>query len=161
MKRLLDANVFIEAKNRYYGFDICPGFWGWMDTVFQGGVGTVDKVWAELLGKGDELSDWAKGRKSSAAILAVDDKATQSVFQDIANHVATGQYKPAAIAQFLSGADPWLIAKAKTTGATVVTHEVLAKQAKKKVPIPNICEEFDVSYEDTFNTLRTFNAEFN
>lgn len=28
---LLDANVFIEAKNRYYGFDICPGFWRWLD----------------------------------------------------------------------------------------------------------------------------------
>jgi hypothetical protein len=23
---LLDANAFIEASNRYYGFDICPGF---------------------------------------------------------------------------------------------------------------------------------------
>lgn len=23
---LLDANVLIEAKNRYYGFDIAPGF---------------------------------------------------------------------------------------------------------------------------------------
>ena len=30
MKYLLDSNVFIEAKNRYYAFDICPGFWeGW------------------------------------------------------------------------------------------------------------------------------------
>ncbi len=28
---LFDANVFIEAKNRYYAFDICPGFWEWMD----------------------------------------------------------------------------------------------------------------------------------
>ncbi|PMD04330.1 DUF4411 family protein, partial [Brevibacterium paucivorans] len=24
---LLDANVLIEAKNRYYAFDIAPGFW--------------------------------------------------------------------------------------------------------------------------------------
>ena len=24
---LLDANPLIEAKNRYYAFDICPGFW--------------------------------------------------------------------------------------------------------------------------------------
>jgi len=24
---LLDANPFIEAKNRYYGFGLCPGFW--------------------------------------------------------------------------------------------------------------------------------------
>ncbi len=27
---LLDTNVFIEAKNRYYSFDICPAFWGWL-----------------------------------------------------------------------------------------------------------------------------------
>lgn len=24
---LLDANVFIQAKNQYYTFQICPGFW--------------------------------------------------------------------------------------------------------------------------------------
>lgn len=23
---ILDADVFITAKNRYYSFDICPGF---------------------------------------------------------------------------------------------------------------------------------------
>ncbi len=27
---LLDANVFIDAKNRYYGFDIVPAFWDWL-----------------------------------------------------------------------------------------------------------------------------------
>ncbi|MCG7301294.1 DUF4411 family protein [Brevibacterium ravenspurgense] len=27
---LLDANVLIEAKNRYYAFDIAPGFWDWL-----------------------------------------------------------------------------------------------------------------------------------
>ena len=24
---LIDTNVFIEAKNRHYGFDFCPAFW--------------------------------------------------------------------------------------------------------------------------------------
>jgi hypothetical protein len=24
---LMDADVFISAKNLYYAFDICPGFW--------------------------------------------------------------------------------------------------------------------------------------
>ena len=24
---LLDANVFIQAKNLHYGFDFCPAFW--------------------------------------------------------------------------------------------------------------------------------------
>jgi hypothetical protein len=27
---LLDANVFIQAKNLHYGFDFCPGFWDWL-----------------------------------------------------------------------------------------------------------------------------------
>ena len=26
-KYALDANVFIEAKNRYYRFNLCPGYW--------------------------------------------------------------------------------------------------------------------------------------
>ena len=30
MSYLLDANVFIEAKNRHYGFDFCPAFWEWL-----------------------------------------------------------------------------------------------------------------------------------
>mgnify|MGYP006298525777 CR=1 FL=1 len=30
MAYLLDANVFIEAKNRYYGMDFCPAFWDWL-----------------------------------------------------------------------------------------------------------------------------------
>ena len=28
---LLDANVFIQAKNLHYGFDFCPAFWSWLD----------------------------------------------------------------------------------------------------------------------------------
>lgn len=24
---IVDSDVFITAKNRYYAFDLCPGFW--------------------------------------------------------------------------------------------------------------------------------------
>jgi hypothetical protein len=27
MAYVLDANIFIEAKQRYYGLDFCPAFW--------------------------------------------------------------------------------------------------------------------------------------
>jgi len=27
MAYLLDANVFIQAKNLHYGLDFCPAFW--------------------------------------------------------------------------------------------------------------------------------------
>jgi hypothetical protein len=30
MAYLLDANVFISAKNLHYGLDFCPAFWDWL-----------------------------------------------------------------------------------------------------------------------------------
>lgn len=37
MAYLLDANVFIQAKNLHYGFDFCPGFWDWLDQAHAAG----------------------------------------------------------------------------------------------------------------------------
>ena len=39
MAYLLDTNIFIQAKNEYYGFDLCPGFWDWLER--QNKVGQV------------------------------------------------------------------------------------------------------------------------
>ena len=30
MAYVLDANVFIQAKNLHYGLDFCPAFWEWL-----------------------------------------------------------------------------------------------------------------------------------
>jgi hypothetical protein len=30
MAYLLDANVFISAKNLHYGLNFCPAFWDWL-----------------------------------------------------------------------------------------------------------------------------------
>jgi hypothetical protein len=30
MAYVLDANVFISAKNLHYGLDFCPAFWDWI-----------------------------------------------------------------------------------------------------------------------------------
>lgn len=35
---LLDTNVLIEAKNRYYAFDLAPGFWAWIGEAHRQGV---------------------------------------------------------------------------------------------------------------------------
>src|SRR5690349_20386867 len=59
---LLDTNVFIEAKNRYFGFDICPGFWEWLLLRHAAGtIFSVDAVRTELLKGNDPLADWIKG----------------------------------------------------------------------------------------------------
>ena len=47
---LMDADVFISAKNRYYAFDICPGFWDSLVYHFgAGNIRSIDKVRNELL----------------------------------------------------------------------------------------------------------------
>ena len=56
---LLDANVFIEAKRRYYAFDLCPGFWDCL--IWHHGaarIQSIDRVRQELERGGDDLSDW-------------------------------------------------------------------------------------------------------
>ncbi len=82
-------------------------------------------------------------------------------FRDVAKWVqAEPQFTPAAKSQFASVADGWVIAYAKTNGVVVVTHEEYAPDARKKVPIPNVCLEFNVEYCDTFAMLRTLKVQF-
>ncbi len=60
MGYLLDANVFIQAKNLHYGLDFCPAFWEWLiarnadSTVFS-----IEKVGDEVIAGSDDLADWA------------------------------------------------------------------------------------------------------
>lgn len=76
---------------------------------------------------------------------------TQTTFAQVAQHVASTalQMKAGAIEEFLGGADPWLIAKAMTMNATVVTHEQLNLAACGKFLIPNVCQHFEVPFVDT------------
>lgn len=61
MAYLLDSNIFIQAKNEYYGFDLCPGFWEWLEQQNAAGkVFSIDRVQEELVSYADALSQWAK-----------------------------------------------------------------------------------------------------
>jgi hypothetical protein len=158
---LLDTNVFVQAKNRYYAFDICPGFWDWLDhIVATGNVGSVVLVRDELLNYRDELAEWIQARQDRDWFLGVDDANTQDNFTAVAEFVNNGDFKSAAKADFLNGADPWLISKALSIGGTVVTEEVYAAEVKRRVPIPNVCEQFNVPYKGTFTLLRDLEASF-
>lgn len=58
---VLDANVFVEAKNKYYAFDIAPFFWDSLATYAEKGViKSIDRVLTELKRGHDELKDWAE-----------------------------------------------------------------------------------------------------
>lgn len=145
---LLDANPFIEAKNRYYGFGLCPRFWKALiaqhnnDRVFS-----IDRVFDELIDEGDQLSDWAKDTAPATFFKKTQDHAVIDMFQKMLAWVsAQPQFTSAAKAEFASVADGWAMAYAKVNGFTIVTHEEFAPLAQKKVPMPNVCLEFDVEY---------------
>jgi len=60
---LLDANVFIQAKNLHYGLDFCPAFWSWLIAANDAGrVFSIEKVGDEIDAVADELSQWAEQR---------------------------------------------------------------------------------------------------
>ena len=43
--RLLDANVFIQAKNSYYSFDLVPALWTWLHhQATLGALASIDLV---------------------------------------------------------------------------------------------------------------------
>lgn len=160
MNYLLDSNTFIEAKNRYYSMTVCPGYWQWLlQSNVQAGVASIGFVKDELTSGTDELAAWAKDNPH--LFIANDDEQTQSAYAKVVQYVMTlAGMKHGAQEEFLRGADPWLIAKAMTTGAKVVTHEKLDRNIKRKILIPNVCEQFHVEYIDTFELLHELEAKF-
>lgn len=158
MSYLLDANSYIQAKNFHYRMGFCPGFWDWLDAAYErGSLSSISMVYKELVDYGDDLSDWVKQRPTHFS--PVDDPRTQEVFGRITQHVmGLTLAKESEKIRFLGGADPWLIAKAATTGFTIVTHEVQVPDNSQKIKIPNICRDFDVSFLSAFDLLDRLQA---
>jgi len=160
LKFLLDANTYIQAKNLQYQMSFCPAYWDWHDQEFaNGSLGSIDLVLDELKKGKDELTDWANDRLGH--FISVDDEETQKIFGDVAAFVANHPvWKEPYIGNFLSVADPWLVAKAKSLGAIVVTHETIVPDNSTKVKIPNVCREFGVNYISTYDLLNELKAQF-
>jgi hypothetical protein len=161
---VLDSNIFIEAKQRYYAFDVCPGFWDAL--VWQHGQGkivSVDRVKAELEGFGDDLSMWVTGTMPDGCFFDMDmDVVTQAYADAIAWVMGQTQFTEAAKAEFADAenADAWVIAFAKAMDVTVVTHEKPNPDIRRKVPIPNVCDALGVVYVDSFEMLRKLETLF-
>lgn len=158
MAYLLDANVFIQAKNLHYGLDFCPAFWDWLIASNAANrVFSTEKVGDELAAIADELSAWAAARgpgffvKPDAAILPA---------LGAVSTWATGQhYEAAAVNTFLQVADYYLVAHALAHGHTVVTHEV-ASTSTKKLKIPDVCIGLGIRCISPYDMLRQERARF-
>lgn len=155
---LLDANVFITAKNLHYGFDIAPGFWDWLDQGHAKGLlRSTEQVRHELMAGSDELSGWAKDRES---FFYPADASMITSMQRLALWARSGRFSSTAADEFLRVADFQLVAHAHAHNFTVVTHERPNPLAKKRILIPDACQELGVPWMDPYSMLRIAGARF-
>ena len=161
---ILDADVFITAKNRYYGFDICPGFWASVIHHHRAErTYSIDRVRNELLvgRKTEDLVQWVTNDLPATFFLGVDDDPVTTVYTEIMMWVQRSpQYFDYAKAKFATGADGWLVAYAKVHDAIVVTNEQRRPEAKREIKLPDVCAQFDVVFTDTFRMLKDLGARF-
>jgi len=158
MPYLLDANVFIQAKNLHYGFDFCPAFWEWLiDRNAAGLVFSIEKVGDEIAAGGDDLSAWAAAR--GAGFFLPPDDAMLAALGDVSEWAKRAGYESAAINTFFQVADYYLVAHALAHRHTIVTNEVAA-DTRRKVKIPNACIGLGIKCMTPYEMLRLEKARF-
>lgn len=156
---LVDADVFIEAKNKHYAFDVVPGFWDWMLAAnADGTIASVEEVGYELRAGADELSQWVADR-DEAFFLPPDDDVVASLRPVSEWATKCPRYEPAAVADFLAKADYYLVAHAHANVDVVVTHEV-SSTSPKRIKIPDACTDLNIECITPFAMLREAGAKF-
>lgn len=158
-KYVLDANVFIEAHRRYYSFDIAPSYWDQLLKLAQNDqICSIDKVLNELSISNDELSKWANNTFHPFFLTTQTPEILQSYQTIVRWAQQQSQYKQSAKIEFMQSdnADTWLLAFAKANNFSIVTQEVYNGAIRKKIPIPNVCEAFQLDYLNTFDLLKEF-----
>lgn len=158
MAYLLDANVFIQAKNLHYGLDFCPAFWEWLiQSNATAKVFSIEKVGDEIQAGADTLADWARDRGTT--FFVPPDGPVLPALATVASWATAQSYEPAAVNTFLQVADYYLVSHALAHGHTVVTHEV-PSPSTKKIKIPNVCIGLGVKCMTPYEMLRVERARF-
>jgi hypothetical protein len=158
MPYLLNANVFIQAKNLHYGLDFCPAFWDWL--IAHNGAGrvfSIEKVGDEIAAGADELATWAVARGSRFFVKP--DAAILPALGRVSSWAIGLRYEPAAVNTFLQIADYYLVAHALAHGYTVVSHEI-ASTSTKKIKVPDACIGLGIKCMSPFEMLRLERARF-
>jgi hypothetical protein len=154
---LVDSNVLIDAKNRYYAFDIAPGFWNWLEGAHAAGeVCSIEAVQKELVAGNDELADWAK---TNSSFFRAIDQATTAHFPALTSWAASRPFTSAALATFAGNqADYQLVAYARAHDHTLVTHERSDPNSRKRVMIPDACTAVGATCLGPFEMMRRTGA---
>lgn len=158
MLYLLDANVLIDAHNKYYASDMVPEFWDWLlHCAATGAIAMPLEIFEEVRGgadaKKDLLNEWLC-RDEIAELLVLQEEIDTGVLA-----IVMAAYAPDLNDHEIEqvGRDPFLITygRVQTAGRCVVSNEV-SKPSKQRAnkKVPDVCRNIGVQCCDTFAMLR-------
>src|SRR5574344_845400 len=150
-KFCIDANVLIQAWQKYYSPKISPSYWDMLNELGTNNIIFMpEMVYDEIVRTDDDLSKWLKSSK--IPIRKIDEQVTKclkDIYSADPNHKYLVDNTKAR-----SLADPWVIAHALRENATVVTKEVKVTATNStKIKIPNVCEKMNVSWINDFQLI--------
>lgn len=154
----LDANVLIQAWQKYYSPRLCPDYWTMLNALgSEGRVFIPSHVAEEIQRTEDDLRSWLTA--SEVAVHPVDGEITQAVSRIFGANPLHQHLVDNIRGRSL--ADPWVIAHAMVRNATVVTKEERVLQPNTtRIRIPNVCENMGVSYTNDFGMLEALGVRF-
>lgn len=145
MKYVFDNNSLTSIFKFYY-FESFPSFWDKFNRlVISGDIVSVREVRRELeaMNRWNYIKNWASDHPNFFESPSKEEMEFITEIYKIRHFQLNIEKKI-----LLKGspiADPFIIAKAKTNSAIVVTEEKFKENASK---IPNICKRFDIEYFD-------------
>lgn len=161
----LDANVLIQAWQKYYAPDICLDYWEILNQLgSQGRIFIPEEVRNEIVATDagdkteDDLSRWLK--RSSIPVQKPTERVIKC-WQDILRANPLHKFLVDSV-KGRSLADPWVISHALSRNATVVTKEspITSISAKKPVTIPNVCQNMGLRWIDDFTFVKEIGLKF-
>jgi len=154
----LDANVLIQAWQKYYSPKVSPTYWEVLNAIgAQEKIFLPEIVFEEIVRTEDDLSKWLRG--SDIPIRKIDEnvaRCLKDIYSFDPNHRFLVDNTKAR-----SLADPWVIAHAINEKATVVTkEEKVTALNSKKIKIPNVCDNMNITWINDFQMIAELGIRF-
>ncbi|MBI1183261.1 DUF4411 family protein [bacterium] len=151
----LDANVLIQAWQKYYNPKFCPDYWEILIELGKHGrIFIPELVFEEIVRTEDDLSKWLKA--SNIPIAKISEQVTKHIRMILEDYPLLVDNTKAR-----SLADPWVIAHSLSQNATVVTkEEKVTAINSKRIKIPNVCDGMGVRCINDFQLIDELNINF-
>lgn len=154
----IDANVLIQAWQKYYSPNFCPTYWETLNHLgTKKRIFIAELVYEEIVRTDDDLSRWLKA--SNIPVRKIDEPVTKCLQAIYSNNPLHKNLVDNVKSRSL--ADPWVIAHAINEKAVVVTkEEKITAIGSTKIKIPNVCDNMGIRWINDFELISELGIKF-